>query len=294
MLRNLHITDLTPASGETYVQNRQWCVDQGAQVYQSPVSLFDYRRMMCKDPDAIVPSDFDLIVCFGLCLNVFGSGNKLSRYKENSTVSWQYRFLAKSASDLPGSHQQLFMEALLAQNVNTTQILIHQQNHAIVSPAPLSFCFAKVRLYNPPGPRNLCMRMGMDLTTSSYPLVCNVSGPGTTDVLTHVRTTSLCEQQLDAHSVILATLEAGGSVLTLGSGELRFIRALEHAARFTPGQPIRQPGRVGTYGKRGMGGYFTSVCTTPTGTADHDESVVGRVNLKRVRRWCDSTTTYWH
>ena len=293
MLRNLHITDLTPASGETYVKNRQWCVDQGATVYSLPVSLFDYRRMMCKDPDAIVPSAFDLIVCFGLCLNVFASGDKLSRGKENSTVSRQYRFLAQSASDL-GSHQQLFMEALLAQNVNTTQILIHQHNHAIVSPAPLSFCFAKVRLYNPAGPRNLNMRMGPDLNPSTYPLVCNVSGPGTTDVLTHVRTTRCCEKQLDAHSVILATLAAGGSVLTLGSGELRFIRALEHAVPLTPGQPIRQPGHVGSYRKRGMDGWFKSVCTRPTGTADHDDSVVGRVNLKRVRQWCDVRYSYWN
>ena len=279
MLRNLHITDLTPASGETYVKNRQWCVDHGATVYSLPVSLFDYRRMMCKDPDAIVPSDFDLIVCFGLCLNVFASGDKL-RSKENSTVSRQYRFLAG------GPHQNLFMEALLAQNVNTTQILIHQRNHAIVSPVALSYCSAKMRLYNPQGPRNLSI---VDL----WPLVCNVSGPGTIDVLTHVRNTRLCEQQLDVQSVILATLAAGGSVLTLGSGDLRFIRTLEHAMWFNPGRPIRQPGNVGTYGKRDMGSYFDSVCTTPMGTADHDESVVGRINLKRVRRWCDnSNITY--
>ena len=167
----------------------------------------------------------------------------------------------------------------MAQNVNTTQILIHQHNHAVVSPAPLSFCFAKVRLYNPPGPRNLNMRMGPELNPSTLPLVCNVSGPGTTDVLTHVRTTRSCEQQLDAHSVILATLAAGGSVLTLGSGELRFIRALEHAVRFTPGQPIRQPGNVGTYGKRGMGGYFESVCTTPTGIADHSGNDVKNIQI---------------
>ena len=108
MLRNLHITDLTPASGETYVKNRQWCVDQGATVYSLPVSLFDYRRMMCKDPDAIVPSAFDLIVCFG-------RDNFARADGYNSTVSRQYRFLL-------GSHQQLFMEALLAQDVNTTQI----------------------------------------------------------------------------------------------------------------------------------------------------------------------------
>ena len=277
MLRNLHITDLTPASGETYVKNRQWCVDQGAEVYQSPVSLFDYRRMMCKNPDAIVPSAFDLIVCFG---NSFARADGY-----NSTVSRQYRFLHQSASSL-GSHQQLIMEALLAQNVNTTQILIHQCNHAMVSPVAFSYCSAKMRLYNPQGPRNLSI-------VDTRPLVCNVSGPGTIDVLTHVRNTRLCEQQLDVQSVILATLAAGGSVLTLGSGELRLIRTLEHAMWFNPGRPIRQPGNVGTYGKRHMGGYFDSVCTTPMGTADHDESVVGRINLKRVRRWCDnSNITY--
>ena len=272
MLRNLHITDLTPASGETYVKNRQWCVDQGATVYSLPVSLFDYRRMMCKDPDAIVPSAFDLIVCFG-------RDNFARADGYNSTVSRQYRFLL-------GSHQQLFMEALLAQVVNTTQILIHQCKDAIVSPVALSYCSAKMRLYNPQGPRNLSI-------VDTRPLVCNVSGPGTIDVLTHVRNTRFCEQQLDVQSVILATLAAGGSVLTLGSGELSFIRTLEHARWFNPGRPIRQPGNVGTYGKRRMGGYFDFVCTTPMGTADHDESVVGRVNLKRVRRWCDITTSYW-
>ena len=179
------------------------------------------------------------------------------------------------------------MEALMAQNVNTTQILIHRSRQAIVSPVALSYCIAKMRLYNPQGPRNLSI-------LNTWPLVCNVSGPGTIDVLTHVRNTRLCEQQLDVQSVILATLAAGGSVLTLGSGDLRFIRTLEHAMQWdNPGRPIKQPGYVGTYGKRAMGVYLTSVCTTPTGTAEHDESVVGRVNLKRVRRWCDnSNITY--
>ena len=209
-------------------------------MYQSPVSLFDYRHMMCKSPGAIVPSAFDLIVCFGLALNSRADGY-------NSTVSRQYRFLHQSASSgaSPGSHQQLFMEALMAQNVNTTQILIHRCRQAIVSPVALSYCIAKMRLYNPQGPRNLSI-------LNTWPLVCNVSGPGTIDVLTHVRNTRLCEQQLDVQSVILATLAAGGSVLTLGSGDLRFIRTLEHAMQWdNPGRPIKQPGYVGTYGKRG-------------------------------------------
>ena len=133
----------------------------------------------------------------------------------------------------------------MAQNVNTTQILIHRCRQAIVSPVALSYCIAKMRLYNPQGPRNLSI-------LNTWPLVCNVSGPGTIDVLTHVRNTRLCEQQLDVQSVILATLAAGGSVLTLGSGDLRFIRTLEHAMQWdNPGRPIKQPGYVGTYGKRG-------------------------------------------
>ena len=291
MLRNLHITDLTPASGETYYNNRQWCVEQGAQMHYEPVSLFDYKHMMRKNPDAPAPLSFDLIVCFGLCLNVFASAEQLSTGTKNSTVARQYRFLARSESSL-ASHQQLFTEALLGQDVNSTQILIHQINHAIVSPVPVSYCFAKIRLFNPEA-RRVGMFMGSQMSASTSPLVCNVSGPGTIDALSHVRSTASCEQQLDVQSAILATLRAGGSVLVLGAGDLRFIRTLQHAAVLDIGRPIRQPSFVGAFGKKGFGGYFDYVLTQPLGTAQPDESTVGRVNLKRVRRWCDNlNSTY--
>ena len=35
--------------------------------------------------------------------------------------------------------------------------------------------------------------------------------------------------------------------------------------------------------------YAEYVLTTPYGTAEHNTSVVGRVNLKRLRRWVDNT-----
>ena len=212
------------------------------------------------------PPAFDLIVCFRLCLNVFESAEQLSSGRKNSTVARQYRFLAHSSSSL-NSHQQLFNEALLGQSVNSTQILIHQVNHGIVSPVPVSYCFAKVRLYNPDGPRNVCMRMGAQLTASPSPLVCNVSGPGTLDALTHVRSTRAGEQQLDVQSAILATLAAGGNVLVLGAGDLRFIRTLGHAAPLDAGRPLRQPGHVGVYGKdfNAHTRYFDYVLTNPYG-----------------------------
>ena len=290
MLRKLHITDLTPASGETY-----YYLEQGAQMHSELVSLFDYRHMMRKNSDAPAPLSFDLIVCFGLCLNVFASAEKLSTGIKNSTVARQYRFLARSESSL-ASHQQLFTEALLGQDVNSTQILIHQISHAIVSPVPVSYCFAKIRLFNPEGARKVGMFMGSQMSASTSPLVCNVSGPGTIDALSHVRSTVSCEQQLDVQSAILATLRAGGSVLVLGAGDMRFTRTLQHAAVLDTGRPIRQPSFVGAFGKKGFGGYFDYVLTQPPlGTADQDESTVGRVNLKRVRRWCDNlNNTYSH
>ena len=169
-------------------------------------------------------------------------------------------------------------------------------NHAVVSPVPVSYAFAKVRMYNPDGPRHVGMRMGAQLTASTAPLVCNVSGPGALDVLSHVRNTARGEQQLDVQSAILSTLAprepgAEGKVLVLGAGDLRFLRTLGHAAPLDSGRPVRQPGHVGVYGKdfNAHKRYFDYCLTEPIGTADQDESVVGRVNLKRVRRWCDNS-----
>ena len=287
MLSNLHVTDLTPASGEIYYYNRLWCAEQGARVHPQPVSLFDYKHMLGDDGPP-----FDLIVGFGLCLNVFADeGASLCSWGANSTVARQYSYLA--GSDL--THQQLFNEALLGQCVNSTQILIHQVNHAIVSPVPLSHVFARARLYNPDGPRHLSMRMGAKMTESNSPLVCNLSGPGTLDVLTHVVNTEHSEQQLDVQSVILRTLApsrqgTAGKVLVIGAGDLRFLRTLGHAVPLDSGRPVRQPGHSGVYGKhfKGHRGYFDYVLTRPFGTADPDESVVGRVNLQRLRRWCEN------
>ena len=231
---------------------------------------------------------FDLIVGSGLCLNVFADeGTSLCAWGSNSTVARQYRHLARS--DL--THQQLFNEALLGQCVNSTQILIHQVNHAIVSPVPLSHAFARVRLYNPDGPRHLSMRMGARMTESNSPLVCNVSGPGTLDVLTHVVNTKYSEQQLDVQSVILRTLApsqhgTAGKVLVIGAGDLRFLRTLGHAVPLDSRRPVRQPGHSGVYGKhfQRQKGYSDYLLTSPIGTTD-PASVVGRVNLQRLRRW---------
>ena len=148
----LHITDLTPAAGETYYQNRSWCVEKEATLHPQPVNLFDYKHMLAKNSDADLPATFDLVVCFGLCFNVFGTaGEHLGSGGTNSTVSRQYSFLSHGSM----SHQQIFNEALMGQDMSATHILIHQTNHAVVSPVPVSYGFAKVRMYNPEGRRNV-------------------------------------------------------------------------------------------------------------------------------------------
>ena len=104
-----------------------------------------------------------------------------------------------------------------------------------------------------------------------------------------------CEQQLDVQSAILRTLAprergAAGKVLVLGAGDLRFLRTLGHAEPLDSGRPVRQPGHVGVYGKHfeGHTGYFDYVLTRPFGTAEPDESAVGRVNLQRLLQWCEN------
>ncbi len=114
-----------PASGKDYWENRQWLLQQGAHIHPQPVNLFDYKHMLRKNPDIRVPLAFDLIVGFGLCLNVFADAGHLAHRHQNSTVTRQYGFLARTTSKLD-SHQQLFNEALMGQCINSTQILIHQ------------------------------------------------------------------------------------------------------------------------------------------------------------------------
>ena len=78
MYPGLHITDLTPAAGETYYRNRSWCVEKGATLHPQPVNLFDYKHMLSKNSDADLPATFDLVVCFGLCFNIFGTAGHTS------------------------------------------------------------------------------------------------------------------------------------------------------------------------------------------------------------------------
>ena len=41
-------------------------------------------------------------------------------------------------------------------------------------------------------------------------------------------------------------------------------------------------------------GHFDFVLTKPIGTAEPDESTVGRVNLERLEQWCASyQPTFW-
>ena len=170
MYPGLHITDLTPAAGETYYRNRSWCVEKEATLHPQPVNLFDYKHMLAKNSEADLPATFDLVVCFGLCFNVFGTaGEHLGSGGTNSTVSRQYSFLSHGSM----SHQQIFNEALMGQDMSATHILIHQTNHAVVSPVPVSYGFAKARMYNPEGGRHV-LDGG---SCPEYPTLPNIEGP---------------------------------------------------------------------------------------------------------------------
>ena len=93
-----------------------------------------------------------------------------------------------------------------------------------------------------------------------------------------------------------STLGNGGSVLVLGAGQMRLLATLAHAVPREGGMPIIKP----TYERttsvtkyvQGAKRTYYSFCLTKghaDGTAEHDEDVVGRVNSKMLKLWCDST-----
>ena len=136
--------------------------------------------------------------------------------------------------------------------------------------------------------------MGGQLRRSQEPLVVNVTGPGVKAAHTHMVTTHSEEIQIDVQSMILSTLGHGGSVLVLGAGQMRLLATLASSAPLEGGMPIIKPkyGLTTSVTKHVEGAkrtYF-SFCLTKghaDGTAEHDEDVVGRVNLKRLKLWCD-------
>ena len=288
MLRNLHITDISPASGHVYNSNRQWCLDNGAVVHPQPVSAFDYKHMLRKTE---APAEFDMIVCFGLCFNTFYGSDGLAQSGTNSSINRQYKCLSGTP------HQQIFSEVLFGQSITSTQVLIHTAKLAsFVSPRAMNFPLCRGRMFNPTGERRLQQLMGGNLRPSGEPLMVNITGPGVKAAHTHMVTTQSEEIQIDVQSMMLTTLQAGGSVLVLGAGQMRLLRTLAHSAPLEGGMPIIKPtyGPITSVTKHVTGRkrtYFGFCLTTghADGTAEHDEDVVGRVNLKRLKLWCDCT-----
>ena len=289
MFSNLHVTDFSPASGEVYTANREWCLSRGARVHPMPVSAFDYKHQL-KGSGA--PEEFDLILCFGLCMGIFDANNSLTKWGANSSVSRQYNFLGGAP------HQQIFNEALMGQSYRATHVLCHVASQARgVSPCAINFPFLRGRAYNPADTsRHLTQLMGRELEPSREPMVANISGPGARLAATHTVATMWNEYQIDLQSMVLTTLNAGGTVLVLGAGQMRFLPTLDASTPLPAGLPILKPTYADTpkVTKRfGTKRTYSSYCLTrghDDGTADHDDSVVGRVNFRRLRRWCDNTS----
>ena len=184
----------------------------------------------------------------------------------------------------------------MGQNLRTTHILIHE-SHLVkgISPHSINFPGFVGRIYNPlDHPRHVTRKMGSELRPSKNPIMAAVTGPGSTVANTHVRTTVHQERQLDVQSMILTTLYANRRVLIIGAGEMRLLPTLSASFPVPGGKPVVMPDipRNCCITKRMRGQkrpYFDYVLTVghSSGTAPHDDSVVGRVNLRRLRLWTD-------
>ena len=301
MRGKLHITDLSPASGDDYVRNRQNLrAYPVVEMHDEPVNVFDYAFSM-KKAGTLPSRPFDLVLSYGMSFNSWcqeqqmgTSATQLPNGKPirfSSTIDRQYQYLSKHGLEM----QYLFTETLVGQDANVTNICIQPANYITTVAAAMSFPFHVWRVEND---GYLQMRMGNQRNPPHHPLVASVTGPGVMQVATHQRSTGHQEIQLDVASVINSTLNNNGEVLCLGSGELRHLPALlSRGDRIVPGAvPITRPNlEVGYFAKRVSGsfawnGYFDFCINNTLGCP---ESVVGRACLDNIRMWAASRNVMW-
>ena len=134
--------------------------------------------------------------------------------------------------------------------------------------------------------------------------MAHVSGPNTHVVNSHMVRTASGEVQLDLCSLIMRTLRASGTVVSLASGECRVFELLKHNDAFTAigtkGDPIIAGDVGGYWGKKVIHPQFN---TFPfRGFLDHATlrprdtyacTRTGRLNLVAVSEWTQNSWLQW-
>ena len=228
--KGLIVTDLMFPGGEKAPAMRRWLRSQGATVPLESVSVYDYLYDMNRA--GVFVDRVDLTITFGFCYSSYNSlatdmvDTDADKSPYNSSNKRQYRWLPKQ------NHLHHLNESLFGQNAAATNIILGPayQIDAIKQTCK-SFPATVVRLHIPHnrnGQPILGIRMGRGCKFSQgHVLMAHVSGPNTDVVNSHMVRTSSGEVQLDLCSLIMSTLRANGTVVSLASGECRLFELLK-------------------------------------------------------------------
>ena len=305
-LKGLIVTDLMFPGGEKAPAMRRWLRSQGATVPLESVSAYDYLYDMNRA--GVFVDRVDVTITFGYCYSSYNSlatdmvDTDADKSPYNSSNKRQYRWLPKQ------NHLHHLNESLFGQNAGATNIILGPAYQIdAVKQTCKSFPATVVRLHIPHnrnGQPILGIRMGRGCKFSQgHVLMAHVSGPNTHVVNSHMVRTSSGEVQLDLCSLIMSTLRANGTVISLASGECRLFELLKHNDAFTAidkGAPIIARDVGGYWGKKvihpqfntfSFRGFLDHATLGPRDT--HACTRTGRLNLSAVSEWTQNSWLQW-
>eukprot|EP00959_Pyramimonas_sp_CCMP1952_P149471 3127674-Pyramimonas_sp.AAC.2 len=175
--------------------------------------------------DLTITSGFSYYGSNGLASDIVGTDPGKSPC--NSSNQRQYMRLPRHY------HLHRLNESFLGPNAAATNIIIGPKYQIDgIKRTCTSFPSVVVRLHIPEdgnGQPIFGIRMGRGLKFTHGPLMAHNSGPNTTTIVdSHMVRASSGEVQLDICSLIMRTLRAKGTVVSLASSECRLFDALKH------------------------------------------------------------------
>ena len=291
---NLVVTDVSFPGGEQGPANRQWLRSKGAQVVMNPVNCYDYLYDINRT--GLYLNKVDIVLVFGMCYGQFNSC-ATSLVSARPSVSPFTSSVRRQYDWLPNDPLHHLNEALMGQNIATTNIIVAPQNYVRnIRPVADSYPTLQARVTVPPQ-LVLSVRMRHSLSTWCPHLLAHVSGPGVGMTCSHLITTASGGVQLDFCSLLLCSKRHGSIVVSLASGEARIFELMKANTIVPEGLPVVAPVGLGEwtkdvvhpqFGHNRYRGYFEHCLTQPWGSAPGNtlaRTATGRLNLVSVAEW---------
>ena len=311
----LVITDISCCPGKVRYDCRQHLSGLGCTCVCSPVDIMDFKhglqRAAAVENFALPPGcKFDIIILYGISYGTHGPVTKrgvdsqgveeqmLRPCDQWSAIDHQYKVF--SGEIPPG---QLFTQSVLGQEAGTTVVLIEPFNFMNWQSNTLEIPTLHARLLNRSQYKGLTSRNTI-LRASDTPLSCYVASDQIDTVASYCVRNQSGQKQLDLALLVQAALHHGKWVHWAACGRMDFARAMLDQSLFTETQlaesapvccdpALRDWILTKNIGPAQISQPFAWAIQEGRVSDDDGRNINGRVNLKRVLKWCESRTTRW-